>query len=153
MRIPVQNYQFFTRFNKNFQRKGVQPPEPPMDPPLRCNFNACFAPSSILFAKYVETCVSRRKKKRPCPPLRNNKNKNKNKNLLLPIKVPQGTNNLIQWLKWLETYKDTCKHTQKTRKTYLCSVTARPDQSLSNTTINQFTFNITCIITIIIHLT
>jgi len=25
------------------------------------------------------------------------KNKNKNKNLLLPIKVPQGANNLIQW--------------------------------------------------------
>ena len=40
---------------------------------------------------------------------------------------------------------------QKNRKTYLCSVTARPDQSLSNTTINQFTFNITCIITIIIQ--
>jgi hypothetical protein len=33
----------------------------------------------------------------------------------LPIKVPQGANNLIQWLKWLETYKDTCKHTQKTK--------------------------------------
>jgi hypothetical protein len=80
-----------------------------------------------------------------------NKN-NKNKNFLLPIKVPQGANNLIQWLKWLETYKDTCKHTQKNRKTYLCSVTARPDQNLSNTT-NQFTFNITCMITIIIHLT
>ena len=53
----------------------------------------------------------------------------------MPIKVPQGVNNLIQWLKWLETYKDTCKHTHtKTttttnRKTYLCSVTARPDQS------------------------
>jgi len=31
----------------------------------------------------------------------------------LPIKVPQAANNLIQWLKWLETYKDTCKHTQK----------------------------------------
>ena len=30
----------------------------------------------------------------------------------LPIKGPQGANNLIQWLKWLETYKDTCKHTQ-----------------------------------------
>ena len=57
---------------------------------------------------------------------------------------------LIQWLKWLKTYKDTCKHTKKTRKTYLCSVTAWPDQSPSNTTINQFTFNITCIITIII---
>ena len=35
---------------------------------------------------------------------------------LLPIKVPQGANNLIQWLKWLETYKDTCKH-KKTKKT------------------------------------
>ena len=42
--------------------------------------------------------------------------KNKNKNLLLPIKGPQGTNNLIEWLKWLETYKDTCKHTQKPGK-------------------------------------
>ena len=93
----------------------------------------------------------------------------------MPIKVPQGANNLIQWLKWLETCKDTCKHTTTTkqenifmlsdcttrsepikyktgkhiyvqwlhdqirayqiqnRKTYLCSVTARPDQSLSNT--------------------
>ena len=30
--------------------------------------------------------------------------------VLLPIKGPQGANNLIQWLKWLETYKDTCKH-------------------------------------------
>jgi hypothetical protein len=30
--------------------------------------------------------------------------KNKNKNVLLPIKGPQGANNLIQWLKWLETY-------------------------------------------------
>ena len=39
--------------------------------------------------------------------------KNKNKNFLLPIKGPQGVNNLIQWLKWLETYKDTCKHTQR----------------------------------------
>ena len=28
----------------------------------------------------------------------------KNKNFLLPIKDPQGANNLIQWLKWLETY-------------------------------------------------
>jgi hypothetical protein len=35
----------------------------------------------------------------------------KNNNFLLPIKIPQGANNLIQWLKWLETYKDTCKHT------------------------------------------
>jgi phosphopantetheine adenylyltransferase len=34
------------------------------------------------------------------------------------------------------------KKQQKNRKTYLCSVTARPDQSLSNTTLNQFTFNI-----------
>ena len=42
--------------------------------------------------------------------------KNKNKNFLLPIKGPQGANNLIQWLKWLETYKDTCKHTQKEKK-------------------------------------
>ena len=41
-----------------------------------------------------------------------NKN-NKNKNFALPIKVPQGANNLIQWLKWLEAYKDTCKHTTK----------------------------------------
>ena len=41
-----------------------------------------------------------------------NKNKNKNNNFVLPIKGPQGANNLIQWLKWLETYKDTCKHTQ-----------------------------------------
>jgi hypothetical protein len=32
---------------------------------------------------------------------------------LLPIKVPQGANNLIQWLKWLEAYKDTCKHIKK----------------------------------------
>ena len=31
---------------------------------------------------------------------------------LLPIKVPQGANNLIQWLKWWEAYKDTCKHTK-----------------------------------------
>jgi hypothetical protein len=30
--------------------------------------------------------------------------KNKNKNVLLPIKGPQGANNLIQGLKWLETY-------------------------------------------------
>ena len=30
--------------------------------------------------------------------------KNKNKNFLLPIKGPQGANNLIQWLKWLKTY-------------------------------------------------
>ena len=45
--------------------------------------------------------------------LTNIKNKNKNKNFLLPIKVPQGANNLIQWLKWLETYKDICKHTKK----------------------------------------
>jgi hypothetical protein len=44
------------------------------------------------------------------------KNKNKNKNFLLPIKVPQGANNLMQWLKWLEKYKDTCKHTKKNRK-------------------------------------
>jgi hypothetical protein len=33
--------------------------------------------------------------------------------LLLPIKVPQGANNLIQWLKWLEAYKDTCKKKRK----------------------------------------
>ena len=33
----------------------------------------------------------------------------------MPIKVPQEANNLIQWLKWLETYKDTCKH-KKTKK-------------------------------------
>jgi len=40
---------------------------------------------------------------------------------------------------------------RKKKKTYLCSV---PDQSLSDTIINQFTFNITCIIiTIITHLT
>ena len=30
--------------------------------------------------------------------------------------LPQGANNLIQWLKWLETYKDTCKHTQQPGK-------------------------------------
>ena len=36
---------------------------------------------------------------------------------VLPIKVPQGANNLIQRLKWLEAYKDTCKKkTQKNRK-------------------------------------
>ena len=67
---------------------------------------------------------------------------NKNKNFVLPIKVPQGANNLIQRLKYLEAYKDKCKHTKKPKKKYLCSVTARPDQSLSDTIINQFTFNI-----------
>ena len=46
-------------------------------------------------------------------------NKNKNKNLLLPIKVPQGANNLIQWLKWLEAYKDTWKHTQKKKRKHI----------------------------------
>ena len=50
-----------------------------------------------------------------------NKNKNKNKNLLLPIKVPQEANNLIQWFKWLETYKDTCKHTQKQENIFMFS--------------------------------
>ena len=47
-------------------------------------------------------------------------------------------------------YKNTCKkkqkqtnkQTNKQTKAYLCSVTARPDQSLSNTVINQFIFNI-----------
>ena len=45
-----------------------------------------------------------------CPPLTWNPGsapgqyKNKNKKFLLPIKGPQGANNLIQWLKWLETY-------------------------------------------------
>ena len=40
--------------------------------------------------------------------------KNKNKNVLLPIKGPQGANNLIQWLKCI--WRHTCKHTQKTGK-------------------------------------
>jgi hypothetical protein len=63
---------------------------------------------SIRFAKYVETCVSRRKEKRPCPPLRNNKNKN----VLLPIKVPQGANSLIQWLLTCVQILDTWTHHQ-----------------------------------------
>jgi hypothetical protein len=36
--------------------------------------------------------------------------------ILLPIKVPQGANNLIQWLKWLEAYKDTCKKTKSEKQ-------------------------------------
>jgi hypothetical protein len=52
------------------------------------------------------------------------------------------TNEHDDWNDW----RHTCKHTHN-----LCSVTARPDQSLSNTTINQFIFNITCIITLIIY--
>jgi hypothetical protein len=35
---------------------------------------------------------------------------------LLPIKVPQGENNLIQWLKWLEAYKDKRVKKKKKRK-------------------------------------
>jgi hypothetical protein len=153
VRIPVQNYQFLTRFDKMFQRKGVQPPEPPMDPPLRCNFYVCFPPCRFSLQNMSKhACLGER---RNVPVLPSVTIRIRIRMFLLPIKVPQGANSLIQWLKWLETYKDTCKHTraQKTKKTYLCSVTARPDQSLSNTTINQFTFNITCIITIIIHLT
>jgi hypothetical protein len=42
--LCVYMYLCMSRFDKMFQRKEVQPPEPPMDPPLRCNFNACFAP-------------------------------------------------------------------------------------------------------------
>ena len=39
----------------------------------------------------------------------------------MPIKVPQEANNLIQWYKWLETYKDTCKHTQKQENIFMFS--------------------------------
>ena len=65
---------------------------------------------------------------------------------LLPIKVPQGANNLIHctmigMIGDIQIHVDTKKQT-KNRKTYLCSVTARPDQSLSNTTINQFTLHV-----------
>jgi len=48
----------------------------------------------------------------------------------LPIKVPQGTNNLIQWLKWLEAYKDTCKKKQKKTKTYSVSFVISSLQAL-----------------------
>ena len=58
--------------------------------------------ASLRSAQFFKIC--------PPPPLTWNPGsapgqyKNKNKNVLLPIKGPQGANNLIQWLKWLETY-------------------------------------------------